>query len=260
MDSLAKGMGNLMIAFEILESGQKAPPGWHKTTGHIIFDVKMDFTWKARWVKDDHKAPDLTTSSFACFVSWESIRIGLTYAGLLRLPVIGGDIKNAYLQAPSSEKHFIVCGPEFGTENVGRVALIPRALYGGKVAGRDFWHYLHECMGWLGFTSSCADPDVWFRLLTRSTGKVYYEYVLLYVDNVLVISEQANSVLRKEIGKYWVLKEESIGPPSKYLGGKLQEVMVLNGVNAWAFGSSQYVQSAVKNVYEHLAKHGFKLP
>jgi hypothetical protein len=32
--------------------------------------------------------------------------------------------KNAYLQAPSSEKHFIAYGPEFGTENVGRVALI----------------------------------------------------------------------------------------------------------------------------------------
>ena len=38
--------------------------------------------------------------------------------------MIGGDIKNAYLQALSSEKHFIVWGPEFGTESVGRVALI----------------------------------------------------------------------------------------------------------------------------------------
>jgi len=67
-----------------------------------------------------------------------------------------------------------------------------------------------------------------------------------------VISERAKSVLRKEIGKYWVLKEESIGPPSKYLGGKLQEVLLLNGVKAWAFGSRQYIQSAVRNVYEHL--------
>jgi len=102
----------------------------------------MDFTQKAWWVKDGHKTPDSTTSSFAGVVSRESIRIGLTYAALLGLPVIGGDIQNTYLQAPSSEKHFIVCGPEFGTENVGRVALICRALYGGKVAGRDFWHHL----------------------------------------------------------------------------------------------------------------------
>jgi hypothetical protein len=46
MDSLAKEMGNLMIAFKILDPGQKAPPGWFKATGHIIFDVKMDFTRK----------------------------------------------------------------------------------------------------------------------------------------------------------------------------------------------------------------------
>ena len=249
-----------MIAFEILEPGQKAPPGWFKATGHIVFDVKMDFTRKARWVKDGYKDPDLTTSSFAGVVSQESIRIILTYVGLLRLPVIGGDIKNAYLQAPSSEKHFIVCGPEFGTENVGRVALIRRALYGGKVAGRDFWHHLRECMGRIGFTSSRADPDVWFRLSTRSTGEVYYEYVLLYVDDVLVISERAESVLRQEIGKFFVLKDESVGPPSMYLGGKLRQVELLNGEKAWAFGSSQYVQSAVKNVYEHLAKQGMKLP
>ena len=116
---------------------------------------------------------------------------------MLRLPIIGGDIQNAYLQAPSSEKHFIVCGPEFGTENVGRVALICQALYGGKVAGRDFWHHLHECMGRLGFTLLPADQDVWMRLSKRSTGEEYYEYVLLYVDDMLVIYEKAEAVLQK---------------------------------------------------------------
>ena len=37
------------VAFEVLPSGKKAPVGWRKVTGHIIFDVKMDFTRKARW-------------------------------------------------------------------------------------------------------------------------------------------------------------------------------------------------------------------
>jgi hypothetical protein len=156
-------MGALVVAFKMLEHGQRAPVGWFKSTGHIVWDVKMDSTRKARWVKDGHKTPNPTTSSFAGVVSRESIRIALTYAALLGLPVIGGDIKNAYLQAPSSEKHFIVCGPEFGVENIGRVALIRRALYGGKVAGRDFWHHLRECMARLGFKSSRADPDVWFK-------------------------------------------------------------------------------------------------
>ncbi len=84
-------------------------------------------------------------------------------------------------------------------------------------------------MGRIGFTSSRADPNVWFRLSTRSTGEVYYEYVLLDVDNFLVILERAESVLRKEIGKFFVLKDESVGPPSMYLGGKLRQVELLNG-------------------------------
>jgi hypothetical protein len=36
----------------------------------------------------------------------------------------------------------VICGPEFGIENVGKVALIHRALYGGKSAGRDFKNHL----------------------------------------------------------------------------------------------------------------------
>jgi hypothetical protein len=135
-------MGNVCAAFEILGQNAKVPPGWFKASGHIIFDVKMDFTRKARWVKDGHKIPDSKTLSFAGVVSHNSIRITLTHAALLDLPVIGADIRNAYLQAPSSEKHFIICGPEFGIENEGRVALIRYALYGGKVAGRNFWHHL----------------------------------------------------------------------------------------------------------------------
>jgi hypothetical protein len=133
-DALLKEMGNVCVAFEILGPGMKAPPGWHKASGHFVFDMKMDFTRKARWVKDRHKTPDSATSSFAGVVSCDSIRIALTHAALLGLPVLGADICNAYIQAPSSEKHFIICGPEFGIENEGSIALIHCALYGGKVA------------------------------------------------------------------------------------------------------------------------------
>jgi hypothetical protein len=83
---------------------------------------------------------------------------------------------------------------------------------------------------------------------------------LLYVDNVIVISKNAGTVLRKEIGQHFVLRKESIGPPSQYLGGKLCEVTLVNGTKAWAFGSCQYVQAAVGNVEDHLAKTGEKLP
>ena len=52
---------------------------------------------------------------------------------------------------------------------------------------------------------------------------------IIVVDDVLAISENAESVLRKEIGQHFVLQDESIGPPSQYLGGKLWEVTLENG-------------------------------
>jgi hypothetical protein len=39
-DALKKEMGNVCIAFEILGPKAKAPVGWHKASGHIVFDVK----------------------------------------------------------------------------------------------------------------------------------------------------------------------------------------------------------------------------
>jgi hypothetical protein len=52
-----------------------------------------------------------------------------------------------------------------------------------------------------------------------------------------------------------MLKEESIGPPKIYLGGHVRRVQLNNGVECWAFSSSQqYVQAAVKNVEEYLSK------
>ena len=71
-------------------------------------------------------------------MSRENVKIALTYAALNKLDVIAGDIRNTYLQVPSSQKYFIFCRKEFGIENFVKKALIRRALYGGKAAGQDF--------------------------------------------------------------------------------------------------------------------------
>ena len=121
-DALMKEMYNVSVAFELLDEGQKAPAGWHKVTGHLIWDVKMDFTQKARWVLDGHKTPDPIGSMFVGVVSRESVHIAFTYAALNGLDICAADIRNVYLQAPSSQQDYIVCSSEFGIENVGKVA------------------------------------------------------------------------------------------------------------------------------------------
>ena len=147
-------------------------------------------------------------------------------------------VRNADLQAPTSEKHYIIFGPELGSEIIGKKSLITRALYGGKCAGRDFWNHLRSCMKFLGFESSRADPDVWMReSVQKDEVTKYYDYVLLYTDDCLVISDCGEDVLRNEISKYFSLKESSIGDPTQYLGGKLRMVELENGQKCSAFGS-----------------------
>ena len=259
--SIEKEMHEVGRAFEILDTDKRAPVGWTKVSGHLVFDIKMDFTRKSRWVLNGHltKAPD-RLSTFAGVVSRESIRIALTYAALNKVDVNAADIRNAYLQAPSSQKNYIICGLEFGLEHVGKHALIHRALYGGKTAGRDFRNHLRSCMKFLGFEPCPADPDVWMRPAKKSDGSSYYEYVLLYTDDALVISEKGEHILRNELGRYFELKEGSIGPPKIYLGGQLRNVDLANGESAWAFGSSQYVRQAVANVESHLGMTNQSLP
>ena len=88
-------MTNIGIAFKILDDGIKPPPGWRKASGRLVFDVKMDFTRKARWVKDGHRTPDPITSAYVGVVSHESVRAALTYAALMSLEVMAADIQNA---------------------------------------------------------------------------------------------------------------------------------------------------------------------
>ena len=254
--AIAKEIYDVGVAFEIINPPRTVPPGWTKVTGHLVFDVKMSLQRKARWVLDGHKTPDPEISTFAGVVSRESVRIALTYAALNDLDVWGADIKNAYIQSPSSRKDYIICGPEFGLEHVGKPALIRWALYGGKSAGRDFRNHLRSCMKHIGFEPCKADPDVWMRKAETNDGRQYWEYVLLYTDDCLVISHRGEYLLRQEIGKYFELKDESIGPPDIYLGGKMRNIQLENGLHAWAFGSSQYVQAAVKNVESYLKERG----
>ena len=127
----------------------------------MLYSVKMDFARKERWVKNGHRTIYPESTSYAIVASREIIPILLTQAALHGVPIMAADVRNAYLQTPTSEKHYIICGPEFGIENIEKKALITRALYGDKCSGRDFWNHLRSCMKFLGFESSRADPDGW---------------------------------------------------------------------------------------------------
>ena len=79
----------------------------------------------------------------------------------------------------------------------------------------------------------------------------YYSYILVYVDDILVINHDAMSVL-SQLNEYLPLKPSSVGDPDIYLGAQLAKTKLANRVRAWEFSPSRYVHHAVKNFASHL--------
>ena len=164
-------MENVSVAFEVLEDG-KIPSAAHKRVPfHMIYDIKMDFTRKARLVAEECRTQNPVTSTYAGVVSRENVRIAFTYATPNGLDVWAEDVPNKFLQDPCYEKYYTVCGPEFGSEFIFKLAIIVRADYGLKSAGDDFWNHIRICMEYLVYESCKADPDVWMRSETRTDGQ-----------------------------------------------------------------------------------------
>ena len=113
-------MNNVIVAFNILDSGENVPEGYARLSVHMVFDVKLDLTWKARLVAKGHLTPDTIDSTYAGVVSRKTVGIALTYAELMGLDIWAADIMNAFVQAPATEKYYVECGPEFGNEYMGK--------------------------------------------------------------------------------------------------------------------------------------------
>ena len=72
-NALEKEMTKIGISFEVLVEVHPAPPAWSKVTWHLVWDLKMDFTRKTRWLLDGHKTPNTIGSTYAYFVSRDSM-------------------------------------------------------------------------------------------------------------------------------------------------------------------------------------------
>ena len=99
-DAIKRKMENVSVAFKLLEDGKK-PSDIHKRVPfHMIHDIKMDFTRKARLVAEGCRTPNSVTSTYVGVVSRESARIAFKYAALNGMEVWAADVQNAFLQAP----------------------------------------------------------------------------------------------------------------------------------------------------------------
>jgi Reverse transcriptase (RNA-dependent DNA polymerase) len=223
----------------------------------MIFDVKMDLTRKAQFVVGGHLTEPPASITYSSVVSRDSVRLAFLIAALNDLNIMACDVGNAYLNAPCRKKVWFVAGAEFGSQQ-GMVVKVVRALYGLKSSGALWRAMFNSSLIDMGFQSTIADPDVYRRANAKPCGFKYYEYLLVYVDDVLIVSHSPKLNLEK-IKESYELNPSSVGPPMRYLGADVERVTRPGdntGCKYWSFSAHTYVRNAVQNVKLLLQEEG----
>ena len=214
-------MQNVRIAFEEYEGNQEELIGFQEIKCHMVFDVKLgeNFRRKARYIAGGHATKTSASVTYSSVVSRDSVRLCLLLASLNGLDILSGDIQNACLTAPNRERIWCRAGPEFGDDQ-GKVFIVVRALYGLKSAGAAFRAFLAKKLDEMKYKPTISDPDVWFRPAIKADGEEYYEYILVYVDDLLAISIDPMAIM-KDITTVFKFKNDKIEVPDTYLGACL---------------------------------------
>ena len=136
--------------------------------------------------------------------------------------------------------------------------LIVRALYGLKSRGAAFRSFLADHLWDIGYHPSKADSYVWMRPAIKKNGFKYWEYILCYVDDILVISDNPMQTMNN-IEQKFKFKDDKAVTPEQYLGAGLSKMTNDSGTECWTMSSDEYCGALVKTVENILEKKGLRL-
>ena len=264
-DAIKKEMTNAIVAFQPYYDDISKLVGYQRIDCHWIFDIKVgeNFRRKARIVAGGHRTKTPSSVTYSTVVSRDSIRICLTIAALHGMKVMTADIQNAYLTAPCREKIWCKAGPEFEPFGIpkGTPMLLVRALYGLKSSGAAFRAFCAEQLDKMNFHSSTGDPDVWMRPTISDSGEEFYEYMLVYVDDIMSISFDPQASIMQFTEHGFTLKGGQASVPENYVGTELAFKHLANHeVDCWTLNTTKYIKHSLDNLEERLTHINRTLP
>jgi hypothetical protein len=165
------------------DKGIGTTPGekFKKIRVHLVYACKHDGRHKARLCANGNLTDIPVNSIYSGVVSLKSLRTVIFLAELNGLETWATGIGNAYLEAETSEKVFIIAGPKFG-ELEGHTLVIFKALYGLRSSGLRWSEKFSLCLPNMGFFASLADPCIWMCRVDN-----HYEYILRLRQNVQLV-------------------------------------------------------------------------
>ena len=209
---------------------------WTKLT--MIFEVKQDGRRKARLVAGGHLVDPKGINSRSTVVKGISVRLLDLIAHRDNLPILCGDIGNAFITADCLEKIYSRAGREFD-DREGSIMIFKKALYGLRSSSRAFWAHFADFLRSLGFAPTRYDRDVWMRLREEKNG---YDYVCTHVDDFKIVAKDPER-WKSLISAAFLLK--SIGPPAYYLGNDYNFSVE---ENAWVLSCATYLKECVRRL------------
>ncbi|KAL7426750.1 hypothetical protein ACHAXM_000563 [Skeletonema potamos] len=194
-------------------STARIPEGYKKINLHFVYAVKHDGRYKSRVVAGGHLTDVPTESVYAGVVSLRGVRFAIFLAELNDLQVWQTDIGNAYLEAFTKEKVYVIAGPEF-EDLEGHVLIISRALYGLKSSGLRWYERFADVLRDMGFTPCPAETEIWMRPCNNGS---YYEYIAVYCDDLTIASRNPKAIT-DDLEKKYKFKLKGTGPLKFLLG------------------------------------------
>ena len=140
---------------------------------------------------DGYLTPEPIENIYSGVVSLRNLRLVILLGKINNLDIWGADIGNAYLEAFTNEKLYIVAGPEF-QELEGYILMFLKALYGLKSSGKRWAEVIHGILRDMKFTPSKVDPCIWLR---QAPNLRCYEYIAVYIDALCTAVESPSAII-----------------------------------------------------------------
>ena len=240
MDAIKKEIDYLLAldCFSFHSPDYKPSSGYQWTKLSMIFEVKQDGRRKARLVAGGHMVDPMGINSRSTVVKGISVCLLDLIAHRDNLPVLCGDIGNAFITADCMEKIYTHAGPEFG-DREGSVLVFKKALYGLRSSSRAFSAHFADFLRSLGFSATRYDRDVWMRRRETEDG---YDYICTHVDDFKIVARDPERWQAHITGAFML---KLIGPPSYYLGN---DYNFSKEYNAWVVNCATYLKECVRRI------------
>jgi hypothetical protein len=195
-------------------------------------------------VADGHLTYTPLHSVYSGVVSIRGFRIVMFLAELSHLDLWATDVGNAYLEPTTTERVYIVAGPEFA-EREGHTLVIRKALYGLTPSGQRWHDNLHDCMVDLGFMTYKAEPDVWMK----QNGKIW-EYVAVYVDDLAIAMKDPKFLFSALTSSPYNFELKGSGPIKFHLGMEFSR----DNNNVLCLESNRYLDKMISTYERHFGE------